>query len=114
MADPVNTFKSPRQRAIGKVLTAVGNYAVPANATATIIGLSVCNKLAKAISIDVALHDGVNATYISQGAPLPAGSSLVPIGGIEKMVMQTGDSIRVAATEDAAVDVILSILETVG
>ncbi len=47
--------------------------------------------------------------YIIKGAPIPVGSSLVPIGGDQKLVLEAADVLKV--TSDVTVDVAVSVLE---
>lgn len=106
-----NTFKRFLSRGIGTSATSVGSYVVAASTQTTLIGLSVANISASAVSITVALYDGTNSTHLIKDAPLLAGSTLIIAGGDQKIVMQTGDSIRVTSTAVASVDAIISVLE---
>ena len=63
------------------------------------------------VNIDVTLNDGANDTYIVKDAPVPVGGALVPIGGNQKIVMVTGDSIKVNSSAASSVDAVLSVLE---
>ena len=48
---------------------------------------------------------------IVKGAPIPAGGSLVAIGGDQKLVMEASDIIKVKSDTATSIDVALSILE---
>ena len=106
-----NTFTRKLSRSIGTALTAVGSYTVGASTQTTVIGLTVANTSASSVNIDVTLNDGANDTYIVKGAPVPVGGALVPIGGNQKIVMVTGDSIKVNSSAASSVDAVLSVLE---
>ena len=106
-----NTFTRKVSRNIGTALTAVGSYTVGASTQTTIIGLTVANTSAATVNIDVTLNDGANDTYIVKDAPVPAGGALVPIGGNQKIVLITGDSIKVNSSASSSIDAVLSILE---
>ena len=106
-----NTFTRKLSRSIGTALTAVGSYTVGASTQTTVIGLTVANTSASTVNIDVTLNDGANDTYIVKDAPVPVGSALVPIGGNQKIVMVTGDSIKVNSSAASSVDAVLSVLE---
>lgn len=106
-----NTFKRYASRSIGTSLTAVGTYTVAASTQVTAIGLSVSNTSASQIDIDVTLYDGANDNYLVKTAPIPVGGTLVVIGGDQKVVMETGDSIRVVSSAAASCDAVLSVLE---
>ena len=51
-------------------------------------------------------------THIIKDAPIPSGSSLVPIGGDQKLVLTTGDAIKVSANTASSVDVVMSVLQS--
>ena len=106
-----NTFTRKLSRSIGTTATRVGSYTVAASTSTTAIGLSVANTSTAAISANVYHSDGTNNTYIVYNAPIPAGGSLVAVGGDQKIVMETGDGIFVQSTVASSADVILSILE---
>lgn len=106
-----NTFTRKLSRSIGTSLTAVGTYAVGASTDVTVIGLTVANTSASQVLVDATLNDGSNDTYIVKNAPVPAGSSLVIIGGDQKVVLTTNDSIKVKSDTAGSVDAVMSILE---
>jgi hypothetical protein len=106
-----NTFTRKLSRSIGTALTAVGSYVVGSSTQTTVIGLTISNTSASTVNIDVTLNDGANDTYIVKDAPVPVGGSLVPIGGNQKIVMITGDSIKVNSSTASSVDAVLSVLE---
>ena len=106
-----NTFTRKLSRGIGTALTAVGSYTVGSSTQTTVIGLTVSNTSASTVNIDVTLNDGTNDTYVVKDAPVPAGGALVPVGGNQKIVMITGDSIKVNSSAASSVDAVLSILE---
>lgn len=106
-----NTFTRKLSRSIGTSLTAVGSYTVAADTDVTVIGLTVANTSAGQVLVDATLNDGSNDTYIVKNAPVPAGSSLVIIGGDQKVVLTTNDSIKVKSDTAGSVDAVMSILE---
>lgn len=107
----VNTFKRKVQQSIGTSLTSINSYTVAADTQTTVIGLVVANRTASQVFIDATLNDGSADTYLIKDAPLPSGGSLVIVGGDQKVVMETGDSIKVKSDTVNSVDVVLSILE---
>ena len=106
-----NTFKRKLSRAIGTSATQVGTYAVGGGTTAVVIGLTVTNTSGSAISANVFLNDGVANTSILTSAPISSGSSLVVVGGDQKVVLESGDSIYVQSSSASSVDVVMSIME---
>ena len=108
MAD---NFKRYTSRDIGTVAVEVGSYTVAANTQTTAIGLTITNVSNSAITVSTMHSDGVDDTYIVKDATLPAGGSLIAIGGNQKLVLETGDSIKVSSSANTTVDAILSVLE---
>jgi len=106
-----NDFKRKLSRSVGTSLTAVGSYTVGASTQTTVIGLTVANTTASQVLVDATVNDGSNDTYIVKSAPVPAGGSLVIIGGDQKVVLETNDSIKVKSDTASSVDAVMSILE---
>mgnify|MGYP006077131513 FL=1 len=107
-----NTFKRKFSANIGTSPTTIGAYTVGASTATTIIGLSMSNVSASPVTVTAELVDtGANVTRIIKDAPLPIGGALVVVGGDQKIVLETGDFIRVTSSAASSVDVIMSILE---
>jgi hypothetical protein len=107
-----NVFETFTSRGIGTSLAEVGAHTVAASTTETIIGLTLANKSAAAVNVTVTYSDGASNTHIIKDAPIPSGSSLVPIGGDQKLVLTTGDAIKVSANTASSVDVVMSVLQS--
>ena len=106
-----NTFKRYVSQSVGTSPVTVGSYTVGASTQTTLIGLTVANRTGSAIYVDVQHNDGGTDTYIVKAAPLPSGSTIVIVGGEQKLVMETGDSIKVTSDTAASADVVMSLLE---
>ena len=106
-----HAFKNTTQRQIGTSLTALETYTVPGSTETTVIGLTIANTTASQILVDATLNNGTNDFYIVKEAPVPVGSSLVVIGGDQKVVLMPGDSIKVKSDTATSADAIMSILE---
>lgn len=106
-----NTFTRKLSQNIGTTATSIGPYTVAANTTAVVVGLTVTNKTGSSITANVFINDGAANTYVTANAPISSGSSLVAIGGDQKVVLLTGDSIYVESSAASSVDAVLSILE---
>jgi hypothetical protein len=106
-----NAFKRKLHRQIGTSLTAINAYTVPSSTETTIIGLTVSNTTAAPIEVGVTLNDATNDYYIVKSAPIPAGASLVVVGGDQKVVLQVGDSVKVISDTATSCDAVMSILE---
>ena len=106
-----NTFKNAVSSAIGTSQTSV--YTVPASTTSTVIGLTVANRHSSAITVDVVVTDtsASASVFIVKAATIGVGSALVPIGGDQKVVLETGDIIKITSNTASSADVIVSVLE---
>ena len=78
----------------------------------TIIGLTIANIVTSQIEVDVQIenNDGDNI-YLIKSAPVPVGSSLVVVGGEQKVVLNASDVLKVTSNTSSSADVALSILE---
>jgi hypothetical protein len=106
-----NTFTRKLSRGVGTTAESVGSYTVAANTKVVIVGLTVTNTSGSAITANVFINDGAANTSVVTNAPISSGASLVPIGGDQKIVLITGDSLRVQSSTASSVDAILSIME---
>jgi hypothetical protein len=106
-----NNFKRKLQRNIGTALTSIGTYTVAASTEVTVIGLVVANTTSSQVLVDATLNDGTNENYLVKEAPVPAGGSIVIVGGDQKVVLETGDSVKIKSDTASSVDAIMSILE---
>lgn len=110
-----NTFLSETDASIGTSPATV--FTCPSSTQSTIIGLSVANRTASQILVDVQLDasgrtsGAEDSVYLVKDAPVPAGSSLVVIGGDQKVVMEPGDDIVVTSDTASSADVVLSHLD---
>ena len=84
-------------------------YTVPVATQTTAIGLVVANKTLGTVTANVAIGRTGNTYSIIQQAPILTGSSLVVIGGDQKVVLQAGDNVYISAS--ANVDSWISVLE---
>ena len=89
----------------------VSVYTCPAATSTTIIGMTVANILTAQINVDVKLNNGGTKIFLVKNAPVPAGGSLVVVGGDQKVVMEPTDVMIVQANTADAADVAMSYLE---
>ena len=107
-----NTFLRKTERNIGTSLTPIDSYTVSGtDKIATVIGLTCANTTGSAVDVDVTLNDGSNDFYIVKNCPVPSGSTVVLVGGDQKVVMEENDLIKVKSTASSSVDVVMSLLE---
>ena len=87
-------------------------YTCPADTETTIIGLNIANILSVSITVTVELLDGGSTiTHIVKDAIVPVGSSLVAVGGPQKIVMNATDVLKVYGSQANSCDAVLSVLE---
>ena len=105
-----NAFKLVTDTAVGTSPATV--YTCPSSTQTTIIGLNLANIVSSGVQVDVQIEnaDGDNI-YLIKDAPVPIGSSLVAVGGDQKVVMNVSDVLKVTSNTASSIDVALSILE---
>jgi len=120
-----NTFRNKTSKGVGTSYFQVGAnsagasqtgaYAVPSSTETTVIGLSLSNKTTSSVDVDVALSatmaNTTNDLSMATTMPIPAGSTLVLVGGDQKLVMETGELVKVKSSAASSIDVIMSLLE---
>jgi hypothetical protein len=97
-----NTFKLHQSNGITTETTV---YTCPVDTSTTIIGLTVANTG----GVDTVVDVKVNNSYILKGADVNAGSSIVPVGGEQKIVLEAAGTVSVIANN--TVDATCSVLE---
>jgi hypothetical protein len=105
-----NLFQTKTTQNVGTTLSAIGSFTIPTGQTATVIGLTLANKANTGVLVSVAYGSNTANTFIIKNAPIPAGSSLIPIGGDQKIVLNEGSTLNVAANTANQVDAVMSIL----
>lgn len=105
-----NAFKTFTDTGVG-----TGNadvYTCPPSTETTIIGLNIANILTVSVTVSAQLiNDDGDNVYIVRDAIVPVGSSLVAVGGDQKIVMNESDILRITASQASAADVVVSVLE---
>jgi len=110
-----NSFLSETDTAVGTSPASI--YPCPAATETTIIGLSISNIVTSQILIDVVLDasgrtsGAEDSVYLIKAAPIPVGSSIVVVGGDQKVVMEPGDVLKVTSDTASSADVVMSHLD---
>jgi len=86
-------------------------YTCPAATQTTLIGLTLSNKSAGTVTANVFLRRSSIDYSLISNAPILTGSTLVPIGGEQKVVLQQADELKITTSANGSVDVIASLLE---
>ena len=105
-----NTFKRAVLPNIDATLVEV--YEVPALTTSVVIGLTLANVTALAITASVQTTVGAVLTYIVKDIPIPPGSSVEIMSG-NKIVLEAEDILKVSGSATDSVDATLSYMEIV-
>lgn len=108
-----NVFTNRLKPSIGTANVAV--YQAPLATQSTVIGLSIANRTtSNTITVSAYVLDSANsyaASYIVNNATVPIGGTIVVIGGDQKLVLKSSDSIQVTSSVTGSADAILSVLE---
>lgn len=97
-----NAFKNYKSNSITTQTTI---FTGPAVTQTTVIGMTVANTGVTVATISAKL----GTTYLVKNAEVPVGSSIVIVGGNQKVVAMSGDTVSVIS--NVTVDVIVSTLE---
>lgn len=104
-----NSFKNSAVANIGTTASTV--YTTPSATTSTVIGLTVANTSNSPVSVSIYLTISGTDYYLLKNAVVPVGGAIVPVGGEQKVVLQTGNLVKVVSSAATSVDAILSVLE---
>ena len=95
---------------------AVGTGATPlrtANSDDAIVGITVANVHSSQITVEVYINDGSNDIHIVKDAPIPAGGALQVLDGGAKIVMVSGDALKVKSNTASSADVWVSVVDAI-
>lgn len=104
-----NTFRS--NVALNVETTGNTVYTCPSATQTTLIGLTISNKSNGSITANAFLRRSSVDYSIISNAIIVSGSTLVPIGGDQKVVLQAADELKITTSANNAVDAIASLLE---
>jgi hypothetical protein len=102
-----------------KVTPNIGTSGAPSTVTdvvssgtvQTIIGLSLANTVSTTITVSVKTNkSGGSSSFIVKDAAVLPGGTLVAVGGDQKIVLESGDTITAYASAGTSADVIVSYL----
>ena len=79
-----------------------------------LIGIRLANVHASSsINVDVYITNGGSDYYIIKTAPIPVGGSLDLIDGGAKIVIQSGDALKIVSDTASSLDSIVSRIDTI-
>jgi hypothetical protein len=79
----------------------------------TVVGISVANITASAVTASVYINDGTNDIYLVKDAPIPSGSALQVLDGGAKFVLESGDALKVISDTASSLDVWVSAVDAI-
>jgi hypothetical protein len=94
----------------------VGTSAVTsftANSYDTVVGISIANITGSAVNASVFINDGTNDFYLVKDAPIPSGSALQVLDGGAKVVVQSGDILKVVSNTASSLDTWVSTVDAI-
>jgi len=78
-----------------------------------LVGISLSNIVATQILVDVYITSSANDYYLGKDIPIPAGSSLQLLDGGAKIVMQSGDALKVVSDTASSLDAWISVVDSI-
>ena len=103
-----NTFTSYANKDVGTSAATV--VTVGAGTQTTVVGMSVANTSASPITASAYFTRSAVDYYLIKAATVPVGSSLVLVGGDQKVVLVPSDELKVVTSAAASADVVTSVL----
>jgi len=103
-----NTFTSYANKDVGTSAATV--VTVGAGTQTTVVGMSVANTSASPITASAYFTRSAVDYYLIKDATVPVGSSLVLVGGDQKVVLVASDVLKVVTSAAASADVVTSVL----
>lgn len=102
-------FTRYKQRLVGTSAVTV----FTANSNDTVVGISIANVVSTTVLASVYINDGTNDFYIVKSAPIPTGSSLQVLDGGAKIIVQSGDILKVVSDTASSLDVWVSTVDAI-
>ena len=105
------TFDSGNALAVGT--SEITMITCPVATQIIVIGYTIANITAGNVKVSIKFGDSSASTesHIIKNGDIAPGSSLVPIGGFQRIVLNAGDTIKVVSDTDASVDATISYIE---
>jgi hypothetical protein len=104
-----NTFRNYLSKDVGTSPATI--YTCPSATQTTVIGFSVANTSTSPITCDAYITSSAVDYYLIKTGTVPVGSSLVIVGGDQKVVLEAADVVKVVTSAATSADVVLSVLE---
>ena len=79
----------------------------------TVVGISIANITGASVLVDVYINDGSNDIYLGKQLPVPSGSAIQILDGGAKVVVQSGDALKVVSDTASSLDVWVSTVDAI-
>jgi len=103
-----NTFTSYVNQNVGTSAATV--VTVGGGTQTTIIGMSCANTTSSPVTVSAYITRSATDYYLIKTATVPVGSSLVIVGGDQKVVLVASDVLKVISSAASSLDVVTSVL----
>lgn len=103
-----NVFTSYMNKDVGT--SAVNIVTVGAATQTTVIGMSAANTTASPVTVSAYVTRSGTDYYLIKSATVPVGGTLVIVGGDQKVVLITSDTLKVVSSAAASIDSVVSVL----
>ena len=100
-------------RYIARATGTSGATILTANSNDAIVSIRLANILGTAITADVFITVGGADYYLVKTISMPAGSSIELIDGGSRIVLVSGDALKVDCSDDSALDVWVSVVDAI-
>ena len=84
-----------------------------ANSDDAIVGITIANVHTAQITVEVYITVSSNDIHIVKDAPIPVGSTLQVLDGGAKIVLESGDALKVKSSVASSADVWVSVVDTI-
>jgi len=103
-----NNFTSYLNKDVGTSAATV--VTVGSSTQTTVIGLACANTTASPVTVSIYITRSAVDYYLVKNATVPVGGSLAAVGGDLKVVMGTGDVLKVVSSAASSIDAVTSVL----
>ena len=84
-----------------------------ANSDDAVVGINIANVTTSQILVDVYVTSSSSDYYIVKDAPIPTGSLLQVLDGGAKIVLQSGDALKVVSNTASSCDAWVSVVDAI-
>jgi hypothetical protein len=79
----------------------------------TIVGINIANTTGSAVNASVYITNSTLDYYLIKSAPIPSGSALQVIDGGAKIIVQSGDALKIVSDTATSLDTVVSTVDDI-